>query len=95
MNQNLQTHLNQLSQLNGTRRNTHVHPRSHSERSSVAEKLSHTLSEKKSYFHSGSLGNVWGFPCFYGDEKQEFWSLRETEINTTVSPSVEIIGSTS
>lgn len=85
----------ELSHPNGTTGNTHVHPRSHSEQSSVAEKLSHTLSEKnkikKSYFYSGSLGNTWGFPCFHGDDEQELWSQRETEINTTASPAVEII----
>lgn len=84
----------ELSQPNGTIGNTDVHPRSHLQWSSIAEKLSHTLSGKKkkiSYFYSGSLGNVWGFPCFHGDDEQELWSQRETEINITASTSEEMI----
>lgn len=74
----------EISQPNGTTGNTHIHPRSHSEQRSAGEKLSHTSSGKKknpTYFHSGSLGNVWGFPCFHGDDELEFLNQRETEIN--------------
>lgn len=42
----------------------HMHPPTHE---TQAEQQENT----KTDFHFGSLGNLWGFPCFHGDDKEE------------------------
>lgn len=83
----------ELSQSNVGPPGIHTPTFTHSEQSSIAEKLSYTgtkkrKGKKKAYFPSGSLGNVWGFPCFHGDSDKEFWSQREAEMNTTASAEI-------
>lgn len=85
----LQTQLkSKLSQPNGTAGNAPAHPRSHPNeqhrrKTHFVRKWKETGGEKKkihiyiSYFHSGSLSNMWGFPSFHGDDGHE----SRTEIN--------------